>query len=258
MNKHHIAYAQRRLGIPQDGVIGPLTVAAAKTHVLQDHHYRESWKWPRIVTAFIQDQAAGRGLDPGPVDGWWGPQTEEAWANLMLLDAGHQPDLWRDDIARTERHWPRDTEQALTDYYGPVGDGLVRIAAPYPLRIAWNPKQTVARIHCHALVAGSLTDVLSNVLDAYGLEEIRRLRLDQYGGCYNKRRMRGGSRWSTHARGIALDWDPACNQLRWGRDKARFARPEYARWWDCWTAQGWTSLGMAKNYDWMHVQAARV
>ena len=70
--------------------------------------------------------------------------------------------------------------------------------------------------------------------------------------------MRGGTRWSTHAWGIAIDYDPDRNQLKWGRDRAAFARPEYDAWWRLWEEEGWVSLGRTRNYDWMHVQAAKL
>lgn len=51
---------------------------------------------------------------------------------------------------------------------------------------------------------------------------------------------------------------PDRNQLKMGRDRAVFARPDYDVWWRCWEEEGWTSLGRTRNYDWMHVQAARL
>ena len=42
------------------------------------------------------------------------------------------------------------------------------------------------------------------------------------------------------------------------RDKATFAKPEYERWWQCWEEEGWLSLGRTRNFDWMHVQAAKL
>ena len=45
--------------------------------------------------------------------------------------------------------------------------------------------------------------------------EIHRLRLDVWGGCLNVRKMRGGTRNSMHSWGIALDYDPQNNQLKW-------------------------------------------
>jgi hypothetical protein len=99
---------------------------------------------------------------------------------------------------------------------------------------------------------------LENVLNIYGENEIDRLRLNRFGGCYNNRRMRGGTQWSTHSWGIALDFDPARNQLTWGRNQAAFAHPVYNDWWRCWEEEGWVSLGRRRNYDWMHIQAAEI
>ena len=70
--------------------------------------------------------------------------------------------------------------------------------------------------------------------------------------------MRGGTRLSTHAWGIAIDWDPERNQLKWGRDRAAFADAAYEPWWQAWESEGWVSLGRERNFDWMHVQAARL
>jgi hypothetical protein len=41
--------------------------------------------------------------------------------------------------------------------------------------------------------------------------------------------MRGGSAWSIHSWGAAVDLDPDINQLKWSKPKATFSRPEY-RW----------------------------
>jgi hypothetical protein len=99
--------------------------------------------------------------------------------------------------------------------------------------------------------------VLNRVLSHYGEEKIKALGLDMFGGCLNVRKIRGGNRYSTHSWGISIDYNPAQNKLRWGKDKAQFAKPEYDMWWKCWEDEGWISLGRLKDYDWMHVQAAR-
>ena len=46
--------------------------------------------------------------------------------------------------------------------------------------------------------------------------------------------------------------------LRRRRDRARFARPAYAPFWRLWAEEGWLSLGHARDFDWRHVQAARL
>ena len=114
------------------------------------------------------------------------------------------------------------------------------------------------RTRCNAKVKDSLERVLQQVLAHYGPDRIRELRLDLYGGGFAMRDKRGGTTMSTHAWGIAFDFDPDHNKLKWNRDRATLARPEYDAWWHCWEAEGWVSLGRTRNYDWMHVQAARV
>ena len=51
----------------------------------------------------------------------------------------------------------------------------------------------VSAISCHEKVADSLARVLDRVHQHYGEEEIKRLHLERYGGCYNPRKKRGGS-----------------------------------------------------------------
>lgn len=216
----------------------------------------------RKLTAFIQLQAKKIGIDSGLADGFWGPQTDYAFNALIhLQEHGYLPPLWRDFVAPASNpnSWPGSSESELIAFYGQPGDEsqLVTVDIPYELRLAWDTSTRLTRLRCHHKVAGSVVLVLNNVLAHYGPAEIRRLRLDLFGGCYNYRRMRGGSSWSTHAWGIALDFDPDRNQLSWGRDRASFAKNDYDKWWEIWESQGWTSLGRSKNYDWMHVQATR-
>ena len=85
-----------------------------------------------------------------------------------------------------------------------------------------------------------------------------RLGLDLFGGCFNYRPMRGGTALSMHSWGIAYDGDPERNQLRWGRDRAEFAKPAFDPFWAIVEAHGAVSLGRARNYDWMHFQFANL
>ena len=68
------------------------------------------------------------------------------------------------------------------------------------------------------------------------------------------RKKRGGSTWSAHAWGTALDFWPEVNSLRETHKTARFARGDYAAWFRCWEEQGFMSLGRCYDFDWMHVQ----
>ncbi len=57
---------------------------------------------------------------------------------------------------------------------------------------------------------------------------------------------------------VAVDYFPAENKLFSGWDQAVFAQPQYDKWWEFWEREGWISLGRTQNFDWMHIQAARL
>lgn len=159
----------------------------------------------------------------------------------------------------TATAWPRQAD--VRAFFGEPGStqataGMVDL--PFKMRIAWDISQTITRFRCHAKVEKPLERIFAATLAHYGQAKIRELRLDLFGGCYNLRQMRGGSAWSMHSWGIAVDLDPERNQLKWGRDRAAFARPDYVKFWEIVEAEGAVSLGRAKNYDWMHLQFARV
>jgi hypothetical protein len=71
----------------------------------------------------------------------------------------------------------------------------------------------------------NFTNVFNDILKEYGYEKIVELGIDLYGGCFNFRKMRGGSDYSRHSWGIALILDPARNLLETSKT-ARFARPK--------------------------------
>jgi hypothetical protein len=109
-------------------------------------------------------------------------------------------------------------------------------------------------MRCHKLVASNFTEVFKDLLEHYGLEKIQELGIDLFGGCFNFRQMRGGSDYSRHSWGIAIDLDPERNQLQETKVTARFARPEYQPMIAIFYRNGFLSLGMEKNYDWMHFE----
>lgn len=226
-----------------------------------------TWTGQRQAVALVQLICKDKGAGPGDIDGYWGQLTSNAFEDLAYLrDHGRLPASWRDEEdnnATTPSDtnpygWPKESHAALTAFYGPHGDAgaLVPVRCPWPLQIAWEPYTPVRAISCHRKVADSLRTVLDAVHRHYGEAELKQLRLDRFGGCYNNRKMRGGDRWSTHAWGIAIDWDPERNALKWKKDSASLASPEYNDWWAIWEREGWYSLGRKKDYDWMHVQAA--
>lgn len=153
------------------------------------------------------------------------------------------------------------TQAELIEKYGTpnkTGKGyLVWLDLPYPMYLNWQSKTYVRRIQCHKLVADSLKAIFEDILCLYGLDEVKRLQLDDYGGCFNYRLMRGGTKLSVHSWGCAIDLDPDRNLLHETAKTARFARPEYKPMIDIFYKHGWESLGREKNYDYMHFQIAK-
>ena len=276
-----------------DGIRGPVTNAAVLAALEARENMTPGWRaWTarRRATALLQLVARDAGLAIRMIDGWWGPETAAATRELAVRIEAAEDDTppgapagalrppgeregspERADERQPPRMapipprrpaWPRETPQDLVAVYGPHGlpagrtPPLVAVPCPWPLRLAWNTGHRVGSISIHERCAESLARILARAFERYGGNELVRLGLDRYGGSYNPRRMRGGRRWSTHAWGCAIDWDPARNRFRWGSDRASLARPELEDWWRTWEEEGWVSLGRTRDYDWMHVQAA--
>lgn len=148
------------------------------------------------------------------------------------------------------------TQDQIIHKYGNPGDesNLITIDLPYPMRVAWDLNTTVNKMRCHKLIAPNLKAVFEEILAHYGLPEIQRLGIDLYGGCYNFRKMRGGTSWSRHSWAIAIDLDPERNSLKSTSKTAKFAKPEYKAMIDIFYKHGFMSLGREKNYDWMHFE----
>lgn len=148
------------------------------------------------------------------------------------------------------------TELQIRAKYGAPGDikNLTVLQLPYRMRIAWDLKSTVKAIQCHKLIAVNLTNVFTDLLGHYGYDEIKRLDIDLFGGCYNFRRMRGGNSWSRHSWAIAIDLSPEENSLNTPWKKAQFSQPEYAFMIDTFYTHGFFNLGKEKNYDAMHFE----
>jgi hypothetical protein len=142
--------------------------------------------------------------------------------------------------------------------YGQPGDikNFTVIDLPYPMRVAWDMNVSIKKMQCHKLVAEKFKAVFEELLSTYGLNEIQRLGIDLYGGCYNFRQMRGGTSWSRHSWAVALDLDPMRNLLHETKKTARFARPEYKPMMKIFYKHGFVNLGIEKNYDFMHMEIA--
>jgi hypothetical protein len=149
--------------------------------------------------------------------------------------------------------WP--TQAECRRFYGAPGTNLIQLDLPYEMTYEGKP---VKRITINKKCADSAFRALTQIAKEYSAADRKTLGLSIYAGCFNNRPMRGGTQLSMHAYACAIDFDPARNQLKWGRDKARLAKPDCEAFWKAWEAEGWVSLGRVRNFDWMHVQAARL
>ena len=154
--------------------------------------------------------------------------------------------------------WPTQAEvRKGTSIFGKAGNesNLVNIVPPYPLYYCGKKVKT---IRVHKLIAEPVKNALADILAYYGLERIKALGLDQYSGSYNYRKTSTGSAMSMHAWGIALDFAAEKNTYAMKKPNASLSKPECEKWWQIWESYGAVSLGRECNYDWMHLQFARL
>lgn len=266
-----------------DNDLGPLTKAAVNAFLMQQGVKNfDHWSIDRRLNAAKQLICRIDNIEVGEIDGLVGPQTKYA---ITVWDArkkaGGQPDpkveSWRDDTTApqatpsrtlptitssqikgpaTKPMWPR--QNAMDAFYGPKGTGQTMLMLPYQMRIAWDLSSHISKFSCHSKVSENLHRIFARTLDHYGIDEIKRLRLDLFGGCLNVRKMRGGSAWSIHSWGCAVDIDPDHNPLNAHRAQATLDDPPYDAFWSFVYDEGAIGLGRERDYDWMHFQFARL
>ena len=149
------------------------------------------------------------------------------------------------------------TAELFRKYGTPAQNGapyLTKVDIPFTMILAWDRSISVNSISCHKLVAKNMKAALTGILKEYGPLKIQQLGINIYGGCFNYRKMRGGTDWSRHSWGVAIDLDPERNQLHETHLTARFARPDYKKMIDIFYDNGFVSLGREKDYDWMHFE----
>lgn len=229
---------------------------------------------------WLQSRLTAHGYSPGVIDGEIGAKTVAAIrafqrarnlpvtgqaddatvaalreASSRLPGNAEAPPLAPVSQAPERSTWPHQND--AMGFYGPVGQSQTIIELPYPMVLAWDKRRTINRISVHSKVAESACRALQTVADTYSAKDRRDLGLDIFGGSLNVRRMRGGSRYSMHSWGIALDFDPERNGLKTRSPQARLSHADAVPFWQAWEAEGWVSLGRYADRDWMHVQAAR-
>jgi len=210
----------------------------------------------------LQRRLRDAGLYHGKIDGDIGPLTSAAltaWVKALPLD---DPSVRPADTIEqplpgfTVPDWPAQKYDELVKVYGAVGSNQGRCNMPFELVLDWDKSKRLSWFTCHEKVAATLEKIFGEILSEYGEDRIVELGINEFSGCLNVRKMRGGSSWSMHAWGIAVDLDGDRNRLHETHRTARFARPEYLPMWRIIESYGATSLGRARDYDWMHWQFA--
>jgi len=227
------------------------------------------WSNKRTLTACYQIVMSLAGHDVGPIDGLYGPLTRNASVWFIREREGIEAVDWEtlspgDD---NPNDFPKETTAALNSYYGKAkptsscpDSKIVQVPCPWKMQLDWDMTKSRKHFNVHTLVADSLKRVLEAVFQHYGLAGIEKHGLNRFSGDYQCRNIRGGSRPSTHAWGIAIDFYGSRNELRRSTNDTpppTLAHPDLIFFWEQWEKEGWYSLGRMEDRDWMHVQAAK-
>jgi hypothetical protein len=254
-----------------DGDAGPLTQKAiAVIERTQKRQYTEdptTWPWTRRGVASAQAILNAWKYDAGAVDGWAGVNTTEAYLAWTYKSIHKKAEV----VERTAKTYNPTTDgkiprqSQVRKFYGTPGktSGTIRtrlttIELPFKLRIDYALHQQTNKIRVHEKCAPSLLAALIAVEEHYGLDQMRRLGIDRYAGAYNPRKMRGGSSWSMHAYGCAIDFYAQPNGLRMRCPQALFCGEDYKPFLDIMERHGWLPALRLWGADAMHFQRAKL
>jgi len=168
-------------------------------------------------------------------DGFWGPKsTAAAQRHLRALMPKPSP-------------WPTTDQASLTRFYGAAGDESQLVAIDVRGLGVMFDGSNVSTIRCHRKVSESLLRIIKAIAASPNAAILR-----TYAGVYNNRNMRGGSLPSLHARGAAIDLDPANNRNLW-HWPTRSTMPLGVM--EIFACEGWLAAGAFWSRDSMHFQA---
>lgn len=129
---------------------------------------------------------------------------------------------------------------------------IVKIAPPYRLFWSWSGEK-VKTLRIHNKCAGSLLMILDEIGKEFSELERKTYQIDQCGGGYNFRLMRGGNRLSTHSWGCAIDLAPVINGLGVPYNPDKGMMPEKVV--KIFKNHGWNWGGNWSRPDAMHFEA---
>ncbi len=174
-------------------------------------------------------------------DGFWGPKSQAACrAYLRAMMPSPNP-------------WPESDQASLRAFYGDPGDESNLVMIEFPYEMKYDGK-IVTRTRVHKKCAASLLRVLNDI--RHRMEATQDIVPDasDYGGVFNFRMKRGGSTYSLHAWGAAIDLDADDNSFR---DSWPMKADMPLEIMEAFAKEGWLSAGAFWGYDAMHFQATK-
>lgn len=274
MNKREAQTVWKKAGFYDggiDGDIGPKSQKAMQEirarHASDFTFKHDQRSTTREMIACAQACLNVLGFEAGVVDGRDGHNTREALSGFMYwLVNGEREVVSRVSVlTRPTASVDIPHQREVAKFYGDPNRGeaymrsrLTTIQLPFRMRIDYNLNQRTSKMTVHEKCAPSLYDAMVKVHDEYGITEMKRLGIDRYAGGFNYRKMRGGSSWSMHAYGCAVDFFARPNGLRMKCPQALFCGPEYRRFLDIMEAHNWLPAIRLWGADAMHFQQATI
>jgi hypothetical protein len=174
-------------------------------------------------------------------DGFWGPKSQAACrSHLRSLMPNPNP-------------WPASDQESLRAFYGQPGDESQLVMVEFPYEMFYGGIK-VTRTRVHRKCADSLLRVLTAIRDLIPLLPHVADEAQDYGGIYNFRLKRGGTTYSLHAFGAAIDLDADDNTFR---DSWPMKADMPLEIMECFAREGWLAAGAFWGYDAMHFQATK-
>ena len=254
-----------------DGDIGPKSKMAMQEirarHASDFTFKHDRRSTTREMVACTQACLNVLGFEAGAVDGRSGHNTREALSGFMywLVNGTREVVSRVSVLTRPTASVDIPHQREVAKFYGDPNRGeaymrsrLTTIQLPFNMRIDYNLNQRTSKITVHEKCAPSLYDAMCEVHGEYGMTEMKRLGIDRYAGGFNYRKMRGGSSWSMHAYGCAVDFFARPNGLRMKCPQALFCGPEYRRFLDIMEAHNWLPAIRLWGADAMHFQQATI
>lgn len=250
-----------RYGLDADGWFFEKSYAAARDY-LGRLRYPTTWPDQRTYIAIEQlflNSVNNAGL---LVDGIVGAKTVQARADYAAkLVKPVKPVVKPTPAPPSPKSiWPKQKDVPAFFGEDPRNIPLGYVVPKFTLYAdyARRASDKVSKFACHKLVKPAMQRIFDTALEIYGAKDLRRLNLDIFSGCRVVRRITGGSGWSMHSWGIAVDIDAANNEFRDTWASGKMDGPEYKPYIDLWYAEGAINLGKERNYDPMHFQFARL